>query len=126
VAENKFMIGRQLPVSGIGLQIDPWTLAGFHMLIVSNFEAETAGRNEIIHGILHSSLGPDFDERPASRPQKVRAPTNHLPRLSLPCDISLIPCADTIQHDYLIDDLATGDTAPPVNTLVSAAAHPNE
>jgi len=73
-----------------------------------------------------SSLGPDFDERPASRLQKDRAPKNRLSKLSLPSDIALIPCADTIQNDDLIDDLATGDTAPPVNVLVPAATYPNE
>jgi hypothetical protein len=50
VAEYKSIIERQLPAYGIGVQIDPWTFANLHVLIVSNLEAETADRNEIIHG----------------------------------------------------------------------------
>ena len=38
----------QLPADGIGVQIDPWTFADFHVRIVSNLEVETADRNKLI------------------------------------------------------------------------------
>jgi hypothetical protein len=46
------MIERQLPAYGIRAQIDPWTRTNFHVLIVSNLEAETTERDEIIHVTL--------------------------------------------------------------------------
>jgi hypothetical protein len=58
------MTERQLPVYGIGVQIDPRTFADFPVLIVSNLEAETADRNEIIHSALPRALGPILNEMP--------------------------------------------------------------
>jgi hypothetical protein len=58
VTEYKPVMERQLPSYGIEVQIDPGTFAGFHTCIVSNLGAETADRNEIIHGAAPLSLGP--------------------------------------------------------------------
>ncbi len=52
VTEYKSMTERQLPTSGIGAQVNPWTFAGVRMPIVSHHRAETADRNEIFHGTL--------------------------------------------------------------------------
>jgi len=52
VTEYKSMTERQLPTSGVGAQIHPWTFARFRMPIVSHHGAETADRNELIHGTL--------------------------------------------------------------------------
>jgi hypothetical protein len=54
VTEYEPMTARQLSAYGIGVQIDPWTFAGFRVPIVSNLGAETADRNKIIHGSLLS------------------------------------------------------------------------
>jgi len=51
VTEDKSMTGRHLPAYGIGVQIDPWTLVA-PVRVVSHFEAETADRNDILHGTL--------------------------------------------------------------------------
>jgi hypothetical protein len=64
VTEYKSMTERQLPAYGIGVHIDPWTFAEFHVLIVSNLGAETADRNDIIHGALPRALGSILDECP--------------------------------------------------------------
>jgi hypothetical protein len=52
VTEYESMTERKLPAYGISIQINPWTFADFHVLVVSNLGAETADRNEIIHGTL--------------------------------------------------------------------------
>ena len=52
VTEYKSMTEWQLPTSGIGAQIHPGTFSGFRMPIVAHHGAETADRNELIHGIL--------------------------------------------------------------------------
>jgi hypothetical protein len=52
VTEYKSMTQGHLPALGIGVQIDPWTFAGFRLPIVSHLGAETANRNEIVHGTL--------------------------------------------------------------------------
>jgi hypothetical protein len=50
VTEYESMTERQLSTYGIRVQIHPWTFANFRVPIVSNLGAETADRNEIIHG----------------------------------------------------------------------------
>ncbi|HWI68561.1 MAG TPA: hypothetical protein VNS88_09290 [Nitrospiraceae bacterium] len=52
MTEYKSMTQGHLPALGIGVQIDPWTFAGFRLPIVSHLGAETANRNEIVHGTL--------------------------------------------------------------------------
>jgi hypothetical protein len=62
VTEGKSMTERQLPAYGIGVQINPWAFADFPVRIVSNLRAETADRNDIIHGALPRAWGPILDE----------------------------------------------------------------
>src|SRR5437016_14679987 len=50
VTEHQSITERHLPAYGIGGQIDPGTFADFPVRIVSNLGAETADRNDIIHG----------------------------------------------------------------------------
>src|SRR4051812_34762758 len=57
VRKDKSMTERQLPADGIGPQLDPRTCPSFHVLIVSNPEAEATDRNEIIHGTPPQALG---------------------------------------------------------------------
>jgi hypothetical protein len=52
VAVYESMTERQLSASGIGGQIHPWTFTGCCIPIVSHLAAETADRNQIIHGTL--------------------------------------------------------------------------
>ena len=120
------MTERQLPVYGIGVQIDPWTFADFPVFIVSNLEAETADRNEIIHDTLPRALSPILDECPTCRPLSGRNPVNRLMRLLLSSDNSLDPRTNAIPNDHQVDDLATGDTSPRTKTVMPSAAHPIE
>lgn len=64
MSECKSMTERQLLAYGIGVQINPWTFADLHVLIVSNLGAETADGNEILHGILLRALGSILDDSP--------------------------------------------------------------
>src|SRR5262249_60225362 len=52
VSEQESVTGGQLPAYRIGFQLDPGTLPNLHALVVPHFEAETAHRNKITHGIL--------------------------------------------------------------------------
>jgi hypothetical protein len=52
VAVDKSMTERQLPTFGVGVQMHPWTFTGCRIAIVSHHGAETADRNELIHGTL--------------------------------------------------------------------------
>jgi hypothetical protein len=120
------MAERQLSAYGIDVQIDPWAVADFHMLIVSNLGAETADWNEIIHGTLPRALGSIPDECPTCQPSKGWNRANRLTRLPLSSDNSPVPQPKAILNDHQVDDLTTGDTAPPTNSVMLAAARPNE
>ena len=52
MTEYKSMTQWHLAALGIGGQINPWTFPGLRVPIVSHLGAETANRNELIHGTL--------------------------------------------------------------------------
>src|ERR1700704_6247748 len=80
VTEQQSMAERHLPADGIGGQLDPGTFADFPVRIVSNLGAETADRNDSIHGALPRALGPILDECPAGRPFTDWSPATRLTR----------------------------------------------
>jgi len=113
VTEHQSMAERHLPAYGIGAQIDPGTFADFPVRIVSNLGAETADRNDSIHGALPRAWGPILDDCPAGRPFPDRTPATRLTRpLSSP-DHWLVPCTNAMPHDPPVDELATGATPEP-------------
>jgi hypothetical protein len=120
------MTERQLPAYGIDAQIHPWTFANSHVPIVSNLGAETADRNELIHGIFPGALSPILDECPTYRPLKGRNRAHRLTRPLFSSDESPVPCTNAILNDHQVDNLAAGDTTPGTNTVMPAAARPSE
>ena len=126
VTEYKSMAKRQLPTYRIDTQIDPWTFTDFHVCIVSNLGAETADRDELIHDIFPEALSLILDKRLTYRPLKGRNHANPLTRPLFSSDESPALCTNAILNNHEIDNFATGDTAPPTNTVMLPATRPNE